>query len=275
MTDPECAEGYAEIEVQRLIGKIYEQGWTEAIEGHLSTFVKQHTRLIELIAEGINADLWVWGGGPIASKSVFPHDMFFGSRIGLTEKELIRATRGNFGPEALALGQAALSGNSFATALKYDLIPKLMSKELDAIRDLEDSFGLTDFILTIRVDDGHIWAAGFHRRGGLFTRRDKRIVNDICKNSSVAVARNRVSAEQLPKLTPRQSQILYLILRGHTYSKISFDLELSKHTVEDHAKKIRNLFGGKSRDEIQSLFIERGMLSASKGIVDNLLEETE
>ena len=60
------------------------------------------------------------------------------------------------------------------------------------------------------------------------------------------------------KLSPRQSQVLSLLLAGDSLKEVAKKLELSEHTVGDYVKRIYKNFSVSSRAELLALFIPDG-----------------
>jgi DNA-binding CsgD family transcriptional regulator len=62
-------------------------------------------------------------------------------------------------------------------------------------------------------------------------------------------------------LTTRESEILFLILRGKTAKLAAMTLGLSLYTIEQHLESIKLKFGANSKVELIDAAIERGYLS--------------
>jgi PAS domain S-box-containing protein len=59
-----------------------------------------------------------------------------------------------------------------------------------------------------------------------------------------------VSVKAWPKITPRQREVLDLLLRGHGEKEIAARLFVSKHTIHNHVKALYRAFGISSRFEL-------------------------
>jgi two-component system, chemotaxis family, CheB/CheR fusion protein len=66
------------------------------------------------------------------------------------------------------------------------------------------------------------------------------------RNSSKLVASQEIAAGAIAGLTPRQRQIMELVLAGHPSKNISADLGISQRTVENHRASIMEKTGSKS-----------------------------
>lgn len=66
------------------------------------------------------------------------------------------------------------------------------------------------------------------------------------RNSSKRVARRESAAQSIAGLTPRQHQIMDLVLAGHPSKNIAADLGISQRTVENHRASIMKKTGSKS-----------------------------
>jgi DNA-binding NarL/FixJ family response regulator len=74
-------------------------------------------------------------------------------------------------------------------------------------------------------------------------------------------ARQQVqTAEKQSSLTPREIQIIRLIIQEHTTTEISKQLFLSEHTVETHRKNIGRKTGAKSAIGLLNYAREHGLL---------------
>lgn len=66
------------------------------------------------------------------------------------------------------------------------------------------------------------------------------------RNSSDLLATQEIAASAIAGLTPRQRQIMELVLAGHPSKNISADLGISQRTVENHRASIMEKTGSKS-----------------------------
>jgi len=66
------------------------------------------------------------------------------------------------------------------------------------------------------------------------------------RNTSKLLASQATAAGAIAGLTPRQRQIMELVLAGHPSNNISADLGISQRTVENHRASIMERTGSKS-----------------------------
>lgn len=75
------------------------------------------------------------------------------------------------------------------------------------------------------------------------------------------VRRAARAAESPDELTPREEEILALIARGLTNRQIAEQLFISVNTVETHRRHLLEKLGARSRAELVSYAIDRGLLA--------------
>ena len=66
------------------------------------------------------------------------------------------------------------------------------------------------------------------------------------------------------KLTPRQQQVLDLLVRGHTNKRIAMELDLKEITVKIHLQGVFRKFGVSNRTQAVALALQRGMTSGGE-----------
>ena len=66
----------------------------------------------------------------------------------------------------------------------------------------------------------------------------------------------RRDAERLAnELSPRQREVLTLLLRGSSVKEIARELDIKANTVNEHVKALHERFGVSSRAELLALFV--------------------
>jgi two-component system NarL family response regulator len=63
-----------------------------------------------------------------------------------------------------------------------------------------------------------------------------------------------------PDLTPRELQILELVVRGFVNKQIAFSLNVSEFTVKNHMKRLLAKLGVQDRTQAATAAIERGII---------------
>ena len=66
--------------------------------------------------------------------------------------------------------------------------------------------------------------------------------------------------QSLPSLTKREKQLIQLLAKGKTTSKIATELSLSKFTVDTYRKNLLQKFNVKNSSELLVLLIENKMI---------------
>jgi len=75
------------------------------------------------------------------------------------------------------------------------------------------------------------------------------------KQINAACGRKEAAADHLAHLTPRQSQIMTLVLAGHPSKNIAADLGISQRTVENHRASIMHKTGAASLPALARLAV--------------------
>jgi two-component system CheB/CheR fusion protein len=75
------------------------------------------------------------------------------------------------------------------------------------------------------------------------------------RDSTALSARREAAASQISELTPRQRQIMDLVLAGHPSKNIAADLGISQRTVENHRASIMRKTGSRSLPELARLVL--------------------
>lgn len=81
---------------------------------------------------------------------------------------------------------------------------------------------------------------------------------ELSRDSNELSARHEIAAKRVASLTPRQRQIMKLVLAGHPSKNIAADLRISQRTVENHRAAIMNKTGSKSLPALARLAIAAG-----------------
>ena len=84
-------------------------------------------------------------------------------------------------------------------------------------------------------------------------------ISSLSPEASAAVVRGHESPAPLDDLTPREREILRLLVDGRTNAEIAAHLGLSLYTVKNHVRNLLGKLGVGSRTEAVSLALQRGL----------------
>jgi DNA-binding CsgD family transcriptional regulator len=123
--------------------------------------------------------------------------------------------------------------------------------------------GLDDFVLSAYPLDGGAWStlAFWRSRGALpFGNRDRHVVHLVASEID-GLHRLEDDATTVPPgpdpghLSPRQHQVLQLLLAGDANKQIARKLRISQHTVSDYVKALHARFRVHSRSQLLARFV--------------------
>lgn len=84
-------------------------------------------------------------------------------------------------------------------------------------------------------------------------------ISSLSPEASTAVVRGHESPAPLDDLTPREREILRLLVDGRTNAEIAAHLGLSLYTVKNHVRNLLGKLGAGSRTEAVSLALQSGL----------------
>lgn len=84
-------------------------------------------------------------------------------------------------------------------------------------------------------------------------------ISSLSPEASAAVVSGRESPAPLDDLTPREREILRLLVDGRTNAEIAAHLGLSLYTVKNHVRNLLGKLGAGSRTEAVSLALQNGL----------------
>jgi DNA-binding CsgD family transcriptional regulator len=225
--------------------------------------IERKRRLFERISGLVAACSWVWLIGQI--------DFEIGDGI-----VVIESLEGGWNDkrdsnELVATSPRRGIADAFNPMIRAILEPRTNSTRCSEIIDDEfwraspggqcwPAVGLDHFIVSFRrLEDSMCSMISFHRREGApnFSQRERTIVDVLfqgidwlhhaCKGDSELI--------EFGSLTPRERQVLSLLLKGFALKDVAASLTLSRHTVADHLKEIYRKLGVNSRAELLAKFI--------------------
>jgi len=87
------------------------------------------------------------------------------------------------------------------------------------------------------------------------------------RDNGILSARREAAADHVACLTPRQRQVMELVLAGHPSKNIAADLGLSQRTVENHRASVMRKTGSKSLPALARLVVAATAESPTQGLV--------
>lgn len=123
--------------------------------------------------------------------------------------------------------------------------------------------GFDEFIISVYpIGEGFCSGCGFHRHVGKqpYTERERMIVHVMFQQIDwLHRAGSDVPAsKKVIDLSPRERQIVLLLMGGDSRKQVAAKLQLSEHTVATYLKEIHRKFGVHSRAELLAQFIPGG-----------------
>lgn len=223
---------------------------------------RRHT-LLAAVAETIEADAWAWmcrsadDELPANLAQVKLHDGWADDR----QRDAAFQALGQCPLQKLlaAAPLSAAAAPSGVTRTKEDLIGA--SREGNAVPEgawLE--VGVSDYMISLYPIDGATYSAvGYCRRHAKkqFTDRDRSVLDLLFQHVTWLHAESPIQTGSSPTsaLSPREKEVLVLLLEGHARKEVAARLQLSAHTVADYLKVIYKKLGVSSRAELLAKFI--------------------
>jgi DNA-binding CsgD family transcriptional regulator len=212
-------------------------------------------------SEIIGADAWSWAS--VAVDHEHPGVLAASCQIGdgwqseaeQAQVQALFASEGGRGVSRAAV-YSALQAGTPATFLLHEL---RRDKTGASLQDGEDLQLVLSFF---PIDQDAATRVAFYRRPqhADFALREKRIV-ELLFGQVGWLHRHGVhprAQQQAIKLSPREQQVLTLMLNGDTRKKIAAKLGIREYTVAGYQKKLHRSFGVTSRAELQAHFFFGG-----------------
>jgi DNA-binding CsgD family transcriptional regulator len=229
-------------------------------------------RLADGMAALIGADVWMWSATAVNHE--LPGDVMTTHMIDngwQSEEEQIRVyealTSSAFSGEAMLPLYKAMRLGRHSTSLHDDLFTP---SEWEPVAKAWEVTGLRSFILSFHpVSLNASSNVGFHRRRAKadFGEREKTIVHLVLSRVDWMHRHgiHEAAHEQVIRLSPRERQVLLLMLNGQGRKAIAANLSISEHTVGDYQKKLHKHFNVTSRAELQAYFFLGGQPQSLEG----------
>jgi DNA-binding CsgD family transcriptional regulator len=220
-------------------------------------------RLFDGLTRLVDADTWVWFVGniePGPEVGGFASNTLDGGWLNHQERSATLSAYRNPDFQALFrdLTHRAIERRMGFTHRLSDLASGIAWPETAGGMALA-SAGVGFFIWSVKpIDEKTFSSVGLHRRSGRprFTPRDRRVVQVLFQNIDwLHLTEGTSPIEGLKSLTPRERQVMSLLLTGASRKEAAGQLDLSEHTVGDYVKAIYRKLGVSSRAELLSKFI--------------------
>lgn len=243
-------------EIIRLVG--------DAGDPTISMSVPERKRmLLEGVARLIESDIWIW-----TTSAVHPerNDVMTTCLIDggwASDAEQGRVYEGMTSPRLNSVLDYYLESarNCKPITVKRQ---ELMAEDVwNNVQDVWLGTGMEYAIVsTYPLSPRVVSAVGFHRRIGRpdFTDRDRAIVHLVFHQVDWLHRHgtNEPANDKVLELSPRERQVLVLMLAGDSRKQIAQKLAISEFTVGDYTKRIHRHFGVNSRAELQGYFLAGG-----------------
>ncbi len=218
-------------------------------------------RLLEKLSQMIGADVFIW-----STAVLNPHDSMDAMTTCLvdggwaSDEQKVNAYRALTDPRINAVIMPEILPAAVENKIRCLSSRELFSEEnWDEINVVWGATGLKNFLMYIYpLGNFGFSGTGFHRLANRpdYTERERAIVCAVL--GQVDWLHRQQADEQINasvvQLTPRQRQVLILLLEGTTLKAIAQSLQLSEHTVGDYVKQIHKHFDVNSRAELQAKF---------------------
>jgi DNA-binding CsgD family transcriptional regulator len=222
--------------------------------------------VIEGLAAIVGADVWIWVQSKATGPGMLPAQ-FFRIQGGLrSEQEHTLMIEGSEAPERHVLIGGFVHDidvKRHVTRTRREAISDAAWYGSAFYRKYAEPLDIDDFIYSpYLVGGGVVTAIALYRRKARepFGERERTIVHVVTGEVDwLHREGNDVpAAERVSELSPRQRQVMWLLVSGHSRKQIAATLRLSEHTVGDYIKALHRHFGVRSRGELLSKFISGG-----------------
>jgi DNA-binding CsgD family transcriptional regulator len=225
--------------------------------------IERKRRVLERISRLVTACSWVWLIGQVDVEnrdSIVIVESLEGGWKDKRERNELVATRPSCGFQGAfnPMIRAVLEPRTNLTPCSEIIDDEFWRASPGGKRWL--AAGLDHFIVSFRrLEDSMCSMISFHRRVGApsFSRRERTIVDALSQGIGWLhrACRGDSALNQSASLTPRERQVLSLLLKGLSLKDVATNLTLSRHTVADHLKEIYRKLGVNSRAELLAKFI--------------------
>lgn len=229
--------------------------------------------LMEGLAHIIDADAWIWVHSRTDPDKNDVCAYMFLDGGWASERQKALTFEGSLDPEAnaelhrVSLGDMARFGH--VTRTRQQLMADGAWYQSVMYRRFRVPAGLDDLMVSLYpMPPRDLSAVGFHRAAGKgpFGDRERCLVHLITGEIDWLhrAGTDVPAAGDVLHLTPRQRQVLMLLLSGDSRKQIAGKLRISEHTVTDYMKALHRQFNVSSRGELLARFMSgNGALPAA------------
>jgi DNA-binding CsgD family transcriptional regulator len=103
-----------------------------------------------------------------------------------------------------------------------------------------------------------------------FSERDCRLGSLMLRATAPIVDREvfrRHTSAELEQLTPREREVLLLLLAGESEKEIAANLHRSIHTIHPFVRQLYRQFNVSSRGELMALFVDKAVLASMRSVL--------
>ncbi len=231
-----------------------------------ATIAERKRRVLEGLAALIQADVWIWTTGVTQgdelTRDAMATSMIDGGWKNDQERMIVLGllTDSNLTPKLQGgIINLFAAGQPITVGIDQAVHPQHAAEALQ----IWSQTGLGDGLLSVYPLAANIYSAsGFHRRQGRpsFSPRERALVHLVfgqvhwLHRYGLAIS----AGDTVLDLSPRQRQVLLLLLAGDSPKRIANKMSLSEHTIGDYVKQIYRHFKVTTRGELFAQFITGG-----------------
>jgi DNA-binding CsgD family transcriptional regulator len=221
--------------------------------------------LVEGVAKLVDADVWVWivsAVNPTIRGSAMPVNLMDDGWKSDEERSAFYLMLMDPGV-GYSLQEASTDvarTEQYRSFLRPDLVP---DEKWNRLGKTWQSLGFDPFIMSVYpLGNMYLSGIGLHRRIGRppFTLRDRAISHVVFQQVDWLhrFGSDVPAGEKAFELSPRERQVMMLLIGGDSLKEIASKMKLSHHTIDSYVKRIYKHFEVHSRAELLAHFISGG-----------------
>jgi DNA-binding CsgD family transcriptional regulator len=223
--------------------------------------------LFEGIASLVHADAWVWAAAKVSAEGSEQATVIMMDGGWDNERErahvLGAIVQPRHQPICIKLVQESVSRRICITCCRPQLFSDMEWWCSPTAKSWRDA-GYDEFLMSVLPgNENEFNWIGYYRKVDCppFEEEDRIMAHAVFSQSKwLRSSCNTPSGcDNLVKLSPRERQVLLLLLGGDSRKQVASKLNLSPHTVSDHLKEIYRKLGVVTRAELLSKFIPGGV----------------